>query len=59
MEVLWRGASVNREGCSLCATRKAPSGASEPAAAPEKTALSDGPNIEEREHGELGVRKTA
>jgi hypothetical protein len=58
MEVLWRGASVNREGCGLCATPKVPSGASEPAAAPEKTALSGGPKSEGREHSELGVLKT-
>jgi hypothetical protein len=51
-------ASVNREDCSLCATPKAPSGASEPAAEPEKTALSDGPKGEGREHSELGVLKT-
>jgi len=51
-------ASVNREGCSLRATPKAPSRASEPTAEPEKTALSDGPKSEGREHSELGVRKT-
>ncbi len=51
--------SVNREGCSLCGTPKAPSGASESAAVPEKTALSDGPTLEGGELGELRALKTA
>src|SRR5271156_1655164 len=50
--------SVNREGCSLCATPTAPSGASESAAAPAKTALSDGPTLEGGELGELRALKT-
>ncbi len=52
--------SVNRQGCKLCSDLKnPPSGASESAADPLKTALSGGPKIEGREHGELSALKTA
>jgi hypothetical protein len=51
--------SVNREGCSLCSDlKKPPSGANESTAEPQKTVPPGGPQIGEREHGELGALKT-
>ena len=51
--------SVNREGCSLCANLKnTPSAPSESAAEPQKTALSGGPKVGNRELGELRALKT-
>jgi hypothetical protein len=51
--------SVNREGCCLCSDLKNPlSGANESTAEPQKTVPPGGPQIGEREHGELGALKT-
>ena len=51
--------SVNRQSCSLCSDLKnPPSGANESTAEPQKTVPPGGPQIGEREHGELGALKT-
>jgi hypothetical protein len=51
--------SVNRQGCSLCSDPKNPSsGANESTAKPQNTVPRGGPQIGEREHGEVGALKT-
>ena len=51
--------SVNRQGCTLCSDLKIPpSGTIESTAEPQKTVPPGGPQIGEREHGELGALKT-